>query len=243
MQSWPCLWKSPHPSDICCKVDPNGKVWGNPQITHAASDTKMSSYSSSLCKRCRKMMMATPLPPSNQTWLQSYERNVKSSPVNSLDISIRINQNTWKRSLNVSAAFTLACVSPMGKNPCSRCWQQHRNNLSLKWERPRLSIRDSKNRRCSPAMKGQQHQDCHRHLCNNKVRKQRNDNSWELICVWCELRSLVFTMTWFLWRQGSQAYNKLVSSLARHPQSREDDEWRGTDGLAGMDNWQIILQK
>ena len=30
MQSWPCLWKSPHPSDIRCKVDQNGKAWGNP---------------------------------------------------------------------------------------------------------------------------------------------------------------------------------------------------------------------
>ena len=30
----------------------------------------------------------------------------------------------------VSAAFTLACVSPTGKNPYSRGWQHHRNNLS-----------------------------------------------------------------------------------------------------------------
>ena len=85
---WPCLWKSPHPSDSCCKVDPNGKVWGNPRITHAASDTKTSSYNSSLCKRCRKMTTATPSPLSNQTWLQFYERNVKFSPVNSLDTSM-----------------------------------------------------------------------------------------------------------------------------------------------------------
>jgi len=69
-QSLPCLWKSPHPSDIRCKVDPNGKeiiidlpigfpinniislgkVWGNLRITHAASDTKTSSYSSSWWK-------------------------------------------------------------------------------------------------------------------------------------------------------------------------------------------------
>ena len=71
---------------------------------------------------------ASPL--SNQTWQQFYERNVKFSPANSLDTGILINQNTSKRSLNLSAAFTLACVRPMGKNQCSRGWQQHRNNLS-----------------------------------------------------------------------------------------------------------------
>jgi len=50
-QSWPCLWESPHLSDIRCKIDPNGKAWGNPRTTHAAGDTKTSSYSSSRCKR------------------------------------------------------------------------------------------------------------------------------------------------------------------------------------------------
>ena len=84
-----------------------------------------------------KMVMATPLPLSNQTWLQYYERNVKSSSVNSLDINKLINQNIRKRSLNVSTAFTLACVSPMGKNPCSWGWQQYQNSLSRKWGRPR----------------------------------------------------------------------------------------------------------
>ena len=54
--------------------------------------------------------MATPLPLSNQTWLQYYERNVKSSPVNSLDISILIDQNTWKRSLNVPECCLLVCL-------------------------------------------------------------------------------------------------------------------------------------
>jgi len=87
-----------------------------------------------------------------------------------------------------------------------------------------------KNRRRRLAMEGQQHQDCHRHLGNDQVWKQRNDSGWELVCVWCELCLHVFAATWFLWWHGSQAYNKLVSRLTRHPQSREDDEWRGTDG-------------